>query len=180
MTLITPEYRALLHKYRQGAGSAWGGGGGPHVQYVEKLIEENHVETLIDYGCGRGRLLEALIQRRKVNPSRVCGYDPGVPGREVLPEDLHFDLLVSTDVLEHIEPDCLYDVLTHMRELADLAYINIHTGPARAILPDGRNAHLIQQPASWWEARLLAQWGSVERYAEGRFSDVRPSFLCRG
>lgn len=180
MALISDEYKSLLLEYRNTSGSAWGGGGGPHVPYVEALIRENGVRSLVDYGCGRGLLLEALIERDEVHPDRVCGYDPGVIGRDSIPEGIRFDMLVSTDVLEHIEPDCLYAVLDHMRSLADLAYLNIHTGPARAVLPDGRNAHLIQKPWDWWQERLEHHWGSVERHAEDRFSDVRPSFVCRG
>jgi hypothetical protein len=28
-------------------------------------------------------------------------------------------------------------------------------GPARKILADGRNAHLIQKPSSWWLGKLI-------------------------
>ena len=179
MTLITPEYKALLREYRKpnSGGSSWGGGGGPHVPFVFDLIEAYEVETIIDYGCGRGILLESLINQRLVNPTNVCGYDPGVEGREIIDREA-YDLLVSTDVLEHIEPECLSSVLEHMRSLAPMAYLNIHTGPAKAILPDGRNAHLIQKPWDWWKSVLEDHYSSVERYASGRFGDSRPSFLC--
>ena len=30
------------------------------------------------------------------------------------------------------------------------------TGPAEKMLPDGRNAHLIQQPKQWWLDKVVA------------------------
>jgi hypothetical protein len=41
-----------------------------------------------------------------------------------------------------------------IKELAEittnLGFFSIHMGPATKILADGRNAHLIQKPSSWW------------------------------
>jgi hypothetical protein len=34
----------------------------------------------------------------------------------------------------------------------------IATPPAEKILPDGRNAHLIQEPITWWMPKLEARW----------------------
>ena len=34
----------------------------------------------------------------------------------------------------------------------------MHTGPAKRILPNGRNAHLIQQPAAWWLPKFFARF----------------------
>jgi len=33
-------------------------------------------------------------------------------------------------------------------------FFSIHTGPAGKTLSDGRNAHLIQEPTSWWLPKL--------------------------
>jgi hypothetical protein len=35
---------------------------------------------------------------------------------------------------------------------------SVHTGPAKRILPNGRNAHLIQQPAAWWLPKFFARF----------------------
>jgi hypothetical protein len=34
-------------------------------------------------------------------------------------------------------------------------FFTIATGPARKTLVDGRNAHLIQKPTSWWLPKLV-------------------------
>jgi hypothetical protein len=38
----------------------------------------------------------------------------------------------------------------------------VHTGPAKKILPDGRNAHLIQQPPSWWLPKFMERFELVQ------------------
>jgi hypothetical protein len=40
-------------------------------------------------------------------------------------------------------------------------FFTVHIGPAIKTLPDGRNAHLIQQPADWWLPRLMSRFNLV-------------------
>lgn len=64
-------------------------------------------------------------------------------------------MVACIDVLEHIEPDYLEDVLDHLESLTEvILFCSIHTGPAGKTLDDGRNAHLIQQPYTWWLPKL--------------------------
>ena len=59
--------------------------------------------------------------------------------------------MTCTDVLEHIEPECLEHVLDDLQRLTrKVAFLNIATRPAKKILADGRNAHLIQQQLPFW------------------------------
>ena len=37
----------------------------------------------------------------------------------------------------------------------------VHTGPAIKFLTDGRNAHLIQQPPSWWLPKFMSRFDLV-------------------
>ena len=81
--------------------------------------------------------------------ANIREYDPAVPGKDAEPQPA--DLVICTDVLEHIEPDCLNDVLDHIRQVSlKYAFVNVSTRPAVKFLQDGRNAHLIIQPADWW------------------------------
>lgn len=170
--LISDEYRAQLRKMRE-IKPNWGNAGQRHADAVSALMVEMAACSVLDYGCGHGMLMQALQARWP--DADIRGYDPGM--EQYSAEPAPADVLVSTDVLEHIEPDKLDGVLTHMRFLAGkAAYVNIHTGPARAVLPDGRNAHLIQKPAAWWKTHLSKYFSRVER-VEG-FSDARPSFVC--
>jgi hypothetical protein len=73
------------------------------------------------------------------------------------------DLVTCTDVMEHVEPDRLEAVFTHIRQLArKAAFFVIATRPANKRLPNGGNAHLIIEPASWWHDRVVAAGFTVQ------------------
>jgi hypothetical protein len=153
--LASAGYRKQLARLH--AGQRWGADGAKHLAPVLAYADALQADTVLDYGCGEGKLSEAAAAVR-----RIQNYDPGIPGREGMPKPV--DLVVCTDVLEHVEPGKLDAVLDHIRRLAAKgAYLVIATRPAKAMLPDGRNAHLIVQPAEWWLDKLGAMGWIVER-----------------
>lgn len=120
---------------------------------IASLAAHLQCRTILDYGCGRQTLRDAL----KGQPLEVRGYDPAIAGLDVPPEEA--DIVACTDVLEHIEPQYLEDVLSDITRCAGKAvFLVVHTGPAVKTLPDGRNAHLIQQPFDWWRPKMTAHW----------------------
>ena len=148
--LITDDYRALNRALHQ-ARPDYGRSGHRWARLVERLILENEIDSVLDYGAGKGTLAAHFT------PGRIRQYDPCVPGMEAPPEPA--ELVVCTDVLEHIEPDCLDDVLDDLARVATrLALLVVATRPAVKTLPDGRNAHLIQEPATWWLPQILARF----------------------
>lgn len=105
--------------------------------------------SVLDYGCGQGHLGQMLRHDYDVRE-----YDPCIEGKDTLPEAA--DVVVCADVLEHIEPECLDDVLEHIAGLTgQLAILVIATGRSSKIMADGREAHLIVENADWWRERLL-------------------------
>lgn len=145
--VISQDYRALNRQLHQ-ANLAYGVGGGKHADTVKKLIAATGAQSVLDYGCGKGYLAKAL-------PFPIWEYDPAIHGKDESPKPA--DLVVCTDVLEHIEPDCLLSVLADLKRcVKSVGYFTIHTGAARKTLPDGRNTHLIQQKRQWWKNRLKA------------------------
>ena len=163
--LISDGYREQLLALRRAR--RWGGDGHKHADTVAAYADAVEAETVLDYGCGEQTLATALKGRR-----RVMGYDPGVEGREGQPKPC--DLVVSTDVLEHVERDKLAAVLRHMFDLAGKAgYFVVACRPAKAILPDGRNAHLIVEPPAWWVEQVKAVGWRVERVEAQEGREVR-------
>src|SRR5262249_17383902 len=72
------------------------------------------------------------------------------------------DLVACTDVLEHIEPECIGAVLDDIASLVrHLVFLVIATQPAKKTLADGRNAHLIQEPVQWWAPPLMRRWDTI-------------------
>jgi len=157
--LASNDYRKVLNKKHKVTG--WGGTGKYWSKDVQRFFKALGAGSILDYGCGAGSLAEAL------KPLKVQQYDPGVPGREALPKPC--DLLVCTDVLEHVEPDRLDVVLQHMYRITNKgAFVVISTRPAREVLPDGRNAHLIVQPSEWWLEKLKEVGWKIEQTEERR------------
>jgi hypothetical protein len=143
---ITPEY-AELNRRLHDKNVKYGSGAHRKVDAVLELMGEHDAENVLDYGCGKGTLAAALpgIDIRE--------YDPAIPGKDEAPQPA--DIVVCLDVLEHVEPDLLDNVLTDIQRLARKAVLlTIATRPSTQTLADGRNAHLIQEDAAWWRARL--------------------------
>lgn len=143
--LISSEYRGLNERLHRD-NLAYGVGGERHAPTVLKLCKTLKTKNVLDYGCGKGRLSRAI-------PWAIDQYDPAVPGKTEAPKPA--DIVICTDVLEHIEPDRLTYVLEDLRRCTLMvAYLTIHIGPALKKLADGRNAHLIQQGQQWWTTQL--------------------------
>jgi len=119
---------------------------------VFNFLEKWKPTSLLDYGCGKGLILSNL---RDQYPNIKCeGYDPAVPMFSMIPTK-KYDCVFSNDVLEHIEPQFIDDVLQHIDNLAkQFIWLRIDTKPARKILLDGRNAHLILKDQHWWTEKL--------------------------
>lgn len=153
--LTSVGYRRQLETLH--SARSWGADGEKHVAVVKRLIEQTEPATILDYGCGENRLAEAL------KPIRVSGYDPGIPERSKMPKPC--DLVVCTDVLEHVEPERVGAVIDHIYRLTgNTAYLVISTKPANALLPDGRNAHLTVQPAERWLELLTVLGWKVQNH----------------
>lgn len=153
--LLSEAYRSEQAKLH-----AVGNYGTASLQYggmVSQIVENSGAKTLLDYGCGSMRNLAKVLDCDVL----YQGYDPAVPAFAAEPDTA--DVVACIDVLEHIEPECLDAVLDHIRsKCGKVAFVTVHTGPARKTLSDGRNAHLIQQPASWWLPRLMTRWSLLQ------------------
>lgn len=128
--------------------------GSRYAHIIARICETEGTRDVLDYGCGQQALARSM-------PFPVRGYDPCIPGLDAGPQPA--DIVSCTDVLEHVEPDCIDAVLDHLGGLTKrVAFLVIPTRPAKKFLPDGRNAHLIQQPAEWWFPKLYARFHCVQ------------------
>lgn len=139
--LISEEYRAMnvaLHE----SNIAYGVGGFRYADIVKSNAAKLNTTSILDYGCGKGLLAKAL-------PFPIWEYDPAIPGKDAQPRPA--DLVVCTDVLEHVEPDKILYVLDDIRRCTKIAaFLVIHTGDSHKTLPDGRNSHILKRSFEWW------------------------------
>lgn len=151
--VISDSHTALMRKMVEECLWIWNGG---LLAVVESLIRRLTPRTILDYGSGTGHLVTRLSVP-------AWEYDPAVPGKDLPPRPA--DLVLCLDVLPCVEPEYLDAVLADLsRCTLGVTYLVIETGPSAVTLPDGRNAHLIQEGAAWWRERL-APYFTVPEHA---------------
>lgn len=151
MKLITPdglERNRLAHERVVPQGphkQPYGVSGWKWIPRIREVLSQFECFSVLDYGAGKGTLKEKLDDY-----APTANYDPiTFPGD---PEPA--DLVVCTDVLEHVEPECRDDVLSHIKALANKAvFIVVPLHP-----PEKHGPHLTSQPLDWWEDLLAEYW----------------------
>jgi len=159
--LISKQYaeqNEQLHKERTDYGAI----GHRWAFLVKQICDERGFFSVLDYGCGKGTLKNKL-------DVEVYEYDPAIPEKD----HAHpAELVVCTDVLEHVEPEYLHEVLHHIDMLGDAALLVIATGSSDKVLPDGRNAHLIIEGKGWWRKQLEIMGFNVTEHDSPRQNEV--------
>ena len=149
MSIISKEY--LIEQKKLHENPKYGVASLSFAPIVAQICKENNIETISDYGAGKKRLLEAL-KKEDLNQFEYYPYDPVFPEYG---EAKSADLVCCIDVLEHIEYEYLDNTLEKLFEITKkIGFYSIHMGPAGKILSNGKNAHIIQQPTSWWLPKL--------------------------
>ena len=86
----------------------------------------------------------------------VHGYDP--TNDQPLPDSV--DMIMSFDVLEHVEPEFIDITLVDLKNRCNkIMYHLIACHPAKRVLDDGRNAHLIIETPDWWKNKISEHIG---------------------
>lgn len=147
--MISEAYRELqVQKHAMGA---YGTSGHMYAPMVDDIAKQLKTSDILDYGCGKRTLESALGYF-------IRNYDPAIP-ELADPPTYPADIVVCSDVLEHIEPEHLDAVLDDLKRLTrKLGFFVIATGPANKTLADGRNAHLIQEGPAWWLPKIMARF----------------------
>jgi hypothetical protein len=123
-----------------------------YAPLVANLVRACGLTSISDYGAGKKNLLVGLT-KEGIHPTTYLPYDPVFPEYG---EPQTAQLVCCIDVLEHIEPELLDNVMDDLARITTtLGFFTIHMGPAKKVLSDGRNAHLIQKPSSWWLEKLI-------------------------
>ncbi len=122
-----------------------------HVQTIKNLMIEAKLKSICDYGAGKKNLYKGLID----NGFKDFEYYPYDPVFPEYGQPKQAELTCCIDVMEHIELEFLENILNEIQQVTKrLCYFSIATVPAKKVLSDGRNAHIIQQPSRWWLPKL--------------------------
>ena len=163
--MISDHYRRILEQVH--SAGTWGVSASMMIDYIEQLMRDTGVDTVLDYGAGSSGVLARDLPQR-IPGLQVISYEPGVPHMAARPDPAPFVLCI--DVLEHVEPEYVDAVLDDLKRVTiKHGFFNVATEPAGRILPDGRNAHLTIQPVEWWEEKIRARWDNVRKGKRGDF-----------
>lgn len=161
--MISNEYKKILQREHQRASF---GKRSKMPRHLFDFIETYAPQTILDFGCGKGRLVDTL--KSQFPNKTITGYDPANPKFDRSIDNEFYDLIYSSDVLEHVEPEFIDQTLEYLSTKSKYIYHLIALSPAKLILPDGRNAHLIQQTQDWWRQKFLNNGYTIikEQYIE--------------
>ena len=180
------EYHDLIDSYKvlhQEEGKFKGISLVPLVPTLMSLVKENNCKTLLDYGCGKAipydkdRCKEVDLR----NPiQKLCNlqsfdlYDPAYEKYATLP-DKKYDIVVCTDVLEHIaEQDIDYVLTEILSRSKKIVFLNISCQPALKHFKEGKfkgkNVHISVFDPSWWMHKIGNIWN--------KFNHLKVYTLC--
>jgi hypothetical protein len=144
--MISDEYKQQLSSLHK---KAFGSGKELHPEAI-KILDTHNINTLLDFGCGKGHMSDSI--KEKYPELTLYSYDPITSPIEI-PNTV--EMIFSSDVLEHVEPEYIDQTLDTLFNIATkFQYHLIACSPAKKNLPDGRNAHLIVESPLWWKNKL--------------------------
>jgi 2-polyprenyl-3-methyl-5-hydroxy-6-metoxy-1,4-benzoquinol methylase len=166
--LISEDYlreQELLHAAPRG----YGGRGSKWSPVVDELLRKYQCRSMLDYGCGQGSLVRTLSNEFRYKPEVAFReYDPAIPGKSEVPT-APADLVVCTDVLEHIESDKIFAVMQHLSKLTGrLLFAVISLVPTGKTLSDGRQAHILIRSVDWWKYQFDEAGLALAKTVKGR------------
>lgn len=142
---IASEYRRM-HKENRFTGASLE----RHVPEILSLIKKHDIKTMLDYGCGKAPVYPKL----NLIDLDLTLYDPYYDPFSRLPSGT-FDMVVCTDVLEHVPEDEIGKTLVRLLDYTDkLLFISICTKPAKKTFENGKNLHLTIKSREWWEKMI--------------------------
>ncbi len=142
---------------------------GLHLYLERRDLFPREFATAIDFGCGTGRLVKQWrregieakgfdISTKAADPDIAQHVVVGCLWEPILASEVRFDVAVCADVMEHIPPEKVRDVIACISRACNMCVFKIANFPS---VHDGRELHLTLQPRGWW-AEQLSAFGEVE------------------
>lgn len=153
-------------------------------EIISKLISDIEFNNMVDLGCGRGYYLNKLLEMEKevlgVELSAICcekylGELPHVCSSIddfCAEKNRTFDLVLCMDVMEHIDPGKIDDMIEGIRSLSGTAIFGVANHKDVML---GFDLHLTIEGPNWWEDKFSKYYKNVETLI---FSEKFYFFKC--
>ena len=135
-----------------------------YAKLIKEIIVKNKIETMLDYGCGKGFYYDNPFNSNELNIKSLKSYwgidislyDPCYSKHSMLEDNKKFDLTICIDVLEHVPSSDVEWVLEQIFDRSKkYVFINVACYPAIALLPNKKNAHININKPQWWHNKIL-------------------------
>jgi SAM-dependent methyltransferase len=158
------------------------------------LVEQIPFHRAIDVGCGPGYgikvardagkdvygidIAEALVKKwEELGIDEYCRVSPS--DRIPFP-DKSFDLVVSTEVFEHIPEEGIVPTLEELKRIGSGHFIfmvaNRFVPKSHAQIDNRIQPHLTVKPREWWEEKLRETGYEIQKHTDMGVSNL---FQCR-
>ncbi len=124
---------------------------------VKDIFDRFSIKTVLDYGSGGCNWSNLGFDESGISAIQYFGLDHVQyyePTRRI-DERGKVDCVISFDVLEHVfvsdVPKVLYDMFSYAKKLIVL---NVACYKAKALLPNGENAHITVRHPHWWKGMV--------------------------
>ncbi len=149
----------------------------PFAYDIYNILLHNNCKSILDYGCGKA--IPYKENHRDVDPKKKIPnfdkplhkwwgvdelflYDPAYPEHDKLPTK-KYDMVICTDVLEHIPEEDLDWVILEICSLSNsTVFINVSCEPALKTFTTGKykgeNVHVSLFDHEWWTEKVKKIW----------------------
>jgi len=128
------------------------------MDYIRPLIDDRGANRILDFGCGKG----ALGKKLSTLGLDVRLFDPYVPDHAQVPEE-GFDMVLCTDVMEHIPIGDLNVILKDLSEYSSHVVFVVSLTFADMLLSDGTNAHCTIKSEGWWRETIGKHFPVIDK-----------------
>jgi hypothetical protein len=171
--LISKEYKEIITAHH--ANKVWGGAVNNKIPKIHKFMLLSNSKSILDYGAGQSAFKNGLPVFNIDYKYKIHEYEPGIPGLDEDPPVC--DATICFDVLEHIEPDKIDNVLQHIYDktnnwfLADICCV-----PAMScftVKGNKENLHPLVRKPEWWIKKFTNEkWNILELTSNHRYVNI--------
>lgn len=148
----------------------------PGEHCAETFIEwAQPAGRVIDFGCGTGRG-SLVLERHGLEVTCIDftanSRDPAAQHLPFMQHDLTKPLDIRaewgfcTDVMEHIQPECVDAVISNIMAVSQAVFFQISTVPDSLGGLIGQDLHLTVRPHAWWHDKFKALGFTVQRHED--------------